>query len=199
MITLETVGTNDPSSRRLISSKGTRSKLAGLWGEVLAEEIVDQLGWKVHQEESGGYRKGSDFWAQHSETRKWLVAQVKATTKPYGHINWGKPGEEGVKSLLAKANRWEAHAIFVLLHLEPSDAHLEASRIVVTRPKVLNITGCTAREWAIAVDKSRAAYASKPYKIGPKRGEMRPESGALHPCCVDDFLPFADFMASLPF
>lgn len=182
---------------RAIRSKGTRSTLAGLWGEVLAQEALAAQGWTVSSEESGGYRKAADFWAQYGESGKWLVGQVKATAKPSGSISWGKPGAEGVKPLLIKAARWDAHAIFVLLHLEPSDAYLTNSRIIVTRPSVLNITGVTAEEWGVAVDRSRALYASQPYVRGNLKGQLKPERGRLHPCRVQDFPPLDELLRKL--
>lgn len=186
------------TSGRPIRSKGTRGRLAGLWGEILAEETVEQHGWIVSAEDSGGLHAGSDFWAQHEKTGKWLVAQVKASTKGMGGIVWRKPGAEGIQVLLRKAKRWDAHAIFVLMHLEPSAAFLSGGGVVVPRPKVIAISGCTALEWAAKVDERRAEYAALPFKRASRVGEVRDPNNSLYPCQVTDFTPLGEFMEQLP-
>jgi len=173
---------------RTITSKGLRRGATGLWGEVLAAEALEGVGWDVTLE--GGNRGGSDLIAEKEDVR--LLAQVKSSAKEEGWIHWSRPGMAGVQPLIKKAARKNAHPVFVLLWLELSEAYQDEGFLIVTRPKVLSLTAATAAEWGQFVDYQRGVYAQEPYKSGPNIGQPRPESGLALPCKVDHFLELGE-------
>ncbi len=180
---------------RPITSFGTRSTLAGVFGELIALEELTRLDWKV--EHPGGFGRGHDLLACDPTGHYKAMIQVKATTKKLGIINWAKPGAEGVRKFVEAAGEAHAIAIMVLIHAEPADASFIGDDLLVKRPQVLAITACTAQTWAKKVDEARLEY-SKRLRKRRKEGqsEYLPESGCIHPCAVDDFAELPRFLST---
>lgn len=181
-----------------LSANGVKKTLAGLWGEVIAGEILAERGFSVSW--IGGNGAHRDLIASSEQRPLVLDVSVKASTSENGRIAWGKPGIESVCNWVDQAQERGRVPVLLLLHLDAASVVAtvaNSSRMTVSRPTLLAVTIIHATAWGELVDRRRTSYAAEPYKRGPKEGTLRPASGCLYPAFVEDGESLDEFFGGL--
>lgn len=182
-----------------LGASGVKKSLAGLWGEVIAGELLRGHGFEVTW--IGGQGAHRDHIAVRDRPRASLDVQVKTTTRPDGYISWGRKGTIKVRPWIEQAERLGRVPTFLLVQLDPDpiEAILDQDKhgLWMSRPSLMAVSAMNAAEWGLLVDQARTAYAAEPYLRGPRKGEPKPESGLLYPVTVSEGYDLDTYLLSV--